>query len=191
MIKFNNINSNDFYDKIRPYEVIIPINLYDEILEYHLVIKPKLCIYNSKIIKPKLVNVFINWIDKELKDPIYIRNEYDPIYKFKLIYHGKPNEILSNNNNNNNSSNEDSFANLILIKTKGSNTKNFGGYNSHGFDHQNFKNISFYRLSDNFIFSFIDNEYIQNIKISRIKPFQLLNFFKILLLILSLLIMKI
>ncbi|CAB4385815.1 unnamed protein product [Rhizophagus irregularis] len=90
LIKFNNINSNDFYDKIRPYEVIIPINLYDEILEYHLVIKPKLL---------------------ELKDPIYIRNENDPIYKFKLIYHGKPNEILSNNNNNNNSSNEDSFAN--------------------------------------------------------------------------------
>lgn len=144
-------------------------------MEYHLVIKPKLCIYNSKIIKPKFVNVIINWIDNvELKVPIYIRNENDPIYKFKLIYHGKPNEI--NNNNNNNSFNEDSFANLILIKTKGSNTKNFGGYNSHGFDHQNFKNISFHRLSDNFIFSFVDNEHIQNINISRIKPFSITEF---------------
>ncbi|UZO14492.1 uncharacterized protein OCT59_005949 [Rhizophagus irregularis] len=130
VLVLNAIFKSPILKKLQDY-FIIPINLYDEILEYHLVIKPKLCIYNSKIIKPKLVNVFINWIDKELKDPIYIRNEYDPIYKFKLIYHGKPNEILSNNNNNNNSSNEDSFANLILIKTKGSNTKNFGGYNSH------------------------------------------------------------
>ncbi|RGB41566.1 hypothetical protein C1646_751993 [Rhizophagus diaphanus] len=113
---------------IRPYKAIIPINLYNEILEYHLVIKPKLL---------------------GLKDPIYIRNENDPIYKFKLIYHSKPNEIHSNNDNNNNTFNGVSFANLILIKTKGSNTKNFGGY---------------------------DNEHIQNIKISRIKPFSITEF---------------
>lgn len=72
----------------------------------------------------------------------------NPIYKFKLIYRGKPNDNSINDKNN-----EDSFANLILIKTKGSTTKNFGGYNSHSFDHlQNFKNISFYHLSDNLFF---------------------------------------
>jgi hypothetical protein len=81
LIKFININSYDFYDKVRPYEAIIPNSIYDEIMEYYLVEEPKLCIYNSKIIKPNLVCVIINCIDKErLKDAIYC------IFVLKIIH---------------------------------------------------------------------------------------------------------
>ncbi|RIA90651.1 hypothetical protein C1645_805625 [Glomus cerebriforme] len=42
LIKFININSDDFYDKVRPYEAIIPNNIYEEAMIYYLVKQPEL-----------------------------------------------------------------------------------------------------------------------------------------------------
>ncbi|GBC38212.1 uncharacterized protein OCT59_005961 [Rhizophagus irregularis] len=42
LIKFTNITSDDFYDNVRPYEAIIPIGIYDDIMEYYLVKQPLL-----------------------------------------------------------------------------------------------------------------------------------------------------
>ncbi|RGB41561.1 hypothetical protein C1646_751986 [Rhizophagus diaphanus] len=40
LIKFINIASDDFYDNVRPYEAIIPIDIYDDIMKYYLVKQP-------------------------------------------------------------------------------------------------------------------------------------------------------
>lgn len=39
-IRFTNLTSDDFYDYVRPYEAIIPIDIYDEIMAYYLVKQP-------------------------------------------------------------------------------------------------------------------------------------------------------
>ena len=59
LIKFINITSDDFYDKVQPYEAIIPTNIYDEIMAYYLIEQPKLYSHivvtqiESRIIKSK------------------------------------------------------------------------------------------------------------------------------------------
>jgi hypothetical protein len=45
LIKFIEINSEDFYYKVRPYKTIIPNYIYEEITEYYLVERPKLYLY--------------------------------------------------------------------------------------------------------------------------------------------------
>src|ERR1044072_8820555 len=46
LIRFSEISSNDFYDKIHPYKRIIPNQIYDEITSYH-----------SEGILPETINV--------------------------------------------------------------------------------------------------------------------------------------
>ncbi|GBB87614.1 hypothetical protein RclHR1_14090006 [Rhizophagus clarus] len=36
LIKFNNLTSEDFHDKVQPYKAIIPSDIYDDIMTYHL-----------------------------------------------------------------------------------------------------------------------------------------------------------
>ena len=36
LIRFLDISSDDFYDKVHPYERIIPHHIYDEIMAYYL-----------------------------------------------------------------------------------------------------------------------------------------------------------
>ncbi|CAB4410443.1 unnamed protein product [Rhizophagus irregularis] len=168
-IKFTNIISEDFYDKVRPYEIIIPKKIYDGILAYYLVEQPKLCIYNSKIINPRFVNVISNLIDKKrLSCPsIFIRTEDDPAYRFKLICRcgrgGFNREIFQD-------SYESRVENLILIKTVESD-KIFAGYRSAGFKSTvKIKSICAYDDYRNyspcdFVFSFKNDEDTQNMKI--------------------------
>ncbi|GBB87613.1 hypothetical protein RclHR1_14090005 [Rhizophagus clarus] len=40
LIKFTNITSEDFYDRVRPYEAIIPNDIYDNMMKYYLVKQP-------------------------------------------------------------------------------------------------------------------------------------------------------
>ncbi|GBB98122.1 hypothetical protein RclHR1_03140021 [Rhizophagus clarus] len=166
-IKFLNIISEDFYDKVRPYETIIPNNIYEEIMAYHLVEQPKLCIYNSKIINSRFVNVIVNLIDKnELKYPsIFVRNENNPIYRFKLIYRGSRDGI---DNISFGTRCKNDVISLVLIKIRESD-KIFVGYNSVGFNlDRNIISIFAYnhRYTDHFILSFKNNEDTQNMKIS-------------------------
>ncbi|GBB93713.1 hypothetical protein RclHR1_02220008 [Rhizophagus clarus] len=162
LIKFNNITPEDFYDKVRPYKIIIPNNIYDEIMKYYLVEQPQsYTIYSSKIIKPNFINMIANWIDKkELSYPsIFIRTEDDSIYKFNLIYRGSRDGI-------NNKSFYDKYSHrvecLFLIKVHKLD-KIFGGYSTVGFNiHQYYNN-----LLDNFIFSFENNYDCQSMSVIR------------------------
>ncbi|GBB84767.1 hypothetical protein RclHR1_11330008 [Rhizophagus clarus] len=55
---------SNFYDKVRPYEAIIPNNIYEEIMTYHLAEQPKICIFiiqrlfiNSRFVNSSLIKI--------------------------------------------------------------------------------------------------------------------------------------
>jgi len=37
LIRFSEISSDNFYDKVHPYKRIIPNNIYEEVIEYYLI----------------------------------------------------------------------------------------------------------------------------------------------------------
>src|SRR5437762_9195064 len=101
---------------------------------------------------------------------MFTRTGNDPLYKFNLIYRGSRDGI--NNKSFKNKCNG-RVASLVLIKVKNSD-KIFGGYSSIGLnslgDNLLFNRIygKFHYSLDNFIFSFENNEDMQNMKISRV-----------------------
>jgi hypothetical protein len=171
LIRFVDITSDDFNDKIKPYKDIIPNQIYEEIEEFYnkgtfpkiTTLPPRIGRFDSKIIKPKLANIIIKWINKE---DFWISR-----YNFKLIYRGSVNGINTQSFKNKCKGQVES---LVLIKVKQIN-KIFGGYSSIGFNsigdsllHVYDYSQRFYYSSDNFIFSFENEEDTQNMKISRV-----------------------
>ncbi|CAG8608339.1 7276_t:CDS:2 [Ambispora gerdemannii] len=96
LIRYSDISSNDYFEKVRPYRKIIPKDIKTEILSYYLknstpqpikVLSPRSGSVDSKIIDPKQANLISSWIDK--KDNIDSFNQYHKSqYKFKLLYRG-------------------------------------------------------------------------------------------------------
>ncbi|GBC02512.1 hypothetical protein RclHR1_04660005 [Rhizophagus clarus] len=168
LIRFMGITPNDFNDKIKPYKDIIPKQIYKEIENFYysntlptLTLSPRIGKLDSRIIKPKLAKIIINWIDK--------KDFFTLCYKFDLIYRGSIDGI-----------NNESFKNkckghvesLVLIKVKKS-EKIFGEYSSVGFhttenDDQNYRDYFYHYSLDNFNFSFENDEDTQHMKISRV-----------------------
>ncbi|GBB90392.1 hypothetical protein RclHR1_17330001 [Rhizophagus clarus] len=170
LIRFVEISSKDYFDKIRPYKVIIPDHMCEEIEKFYFkgilpkntTLPPRTGTIKSNIIKQRQFIIIKNWIDK--KDSYYNRSKKDNFYNFKLIYRKSRdgNNIVRNKCIG-------QGAVLILIKTKFS-EKIFGGYNPIGWN-DNSNNGYFFRnykkylsTTDSFIFSFTNN----NDKISRV-----------------------
>jgi hypothetical protein len=92
LIRFSEISSSDFYDKVYPYKAIIPNNVYEEVFEFHMkgvnksTLPPRIGTMRieSEIIKPELAYIIANWI--EGKDAKAIRRRKDSQYKFNLLY---------------------------------------------------------------------------------------------------------
>jgi hypothetical protein len=166
LIRFVDISSVEFFDKVRPYKAAIPRHIYEVAAEFYykhtvpksIILPPrtgKLKI-ESKLIKPKLANIIASWIERKDEGDLSPKNKYN----FDLLYCGSKDGI-----------NPKSFrANcnyqgpcLVLVKKKSS--KIYGGYNPIGFTNSNRK---YYPTNDSFIFSFENSEDIQNMKISRV-----------------------
>jgi hypothetical protein len=170
LIRFIGISYVDLFNKVYPYKSIIPNNILKEINEfYYKGILPSLPLRSrqieSNIINLILVNLIIaNWIDK--KKAKFSRTGNNPLYKFKLIYRGSRDGISSNSFKNKCNG---KIASLVLIKIRGSN-KIFGGYSSIGFNSLGgIKNeLLYYNSSDNFIFSFENNNDMKNMKLGRV-----------------------
>ncbi|CAG8698713.1 6275_t:CDS:2 [Cetraspora pellucida] len=71
-IRFLQISSSDFYKKVKPFASILPFDLYDDILQYHLVpdyiphddlSQPERATIDSVIIKRKHAALIASWID--------------------------------------------------------------------------------------------------------------------------------
>ena len=177
LIRFVEISPNDFYNKIKPYKVIIPNQIYEEIEDFYdkgtlprttTLPAARIGKIDSKIIKPELAKIIIKWISKE--------DFRTSRYKFNLIYRGSHDGIDYKSFKDKCKGQVES---LVLIKVKQSD-KIFGGYSSIGFnsignnllrDHDlrdDEYSYRYYYSSDNFIFSFENSEDTQNMKISRV-----------------------
>jgi hypothetical protein len=175
LIRFVDITSDDFNDKVKPYKVIIPNRIYEEIEEFYnkgtlpkiTTLPPRIGKFDSKIIKPTLVRIIIKWINKE---DFWISR-----YRFNLIYRGSIDGI-SNQSFKNKCKGQ--IESLVLVKVKQSN-KIFGGYSSIGFHSignnvsstEGYDNSKYYYSSDNFIFSFKNSKDTQKMKMSRVKKY--------------------
>jgi hypothetical protein len=159
-IRFNNLTSKEFLDKIFPYREILPEELFIDLLKTFLSLldpnsKPiksnprigKSKIVDSKIITNQQAELILRWIDR-----LEITDNMVSTYKFKLLFRGsrdgltreKFHEICDNHSRT-----------VIIVKVKGSN-EILGGYNP-----IEWKDVySNYRTTkDSFIFSF-DRNYI-------------------------------
>ncbi|RIB06786.1 hypothetical protein C2G38_484612 [Gigaspora rosea] len=112
-IRFLQISSSDFYKKVKPFASILPFDLYDDILQYHLVpdyiphddlTQPERVAIDSVIIERKHAALIASWIDgydlynddsnierSDINDNCMISSIYEPWdnpYEFKLILRG-------------------------------------------------------------------------------------------------------
>jgi hypothetical protein len=133
-IRFYNLSSKEFMDKVLPYEQILPKNLYQDLLKTFLTLldpnskpcgksKPrineeiKLDNVNSNIINYKHVELISKWIDR--------LDNLNNLYEFKLLFRGsrdgftkeKFHRICDNKSGT-----------VTIIKVKNSN-EILGGYN--------------------------------------------------------------
>ncbi len=154
------ISSDDFYDKVHPYERIISHQIYDVFLIYHLKgILPKTLSMGprivSTIIKPRIVSIIANWIDRNDSNIFSFNNKYkffNLIYKKSrdgsdcMTFHNKCNGIGP-------------FVVLIKVQSK----MIYGGYNPIGYNGSNQWLIS----SESFILSFKNDQDVY-MKIGRV-----------------------
>ncbi|GBB98688.1 hypothetical protein RclHR1_00330015 [Rhizophagus clarus] len=184
LIRFYEINSVDFFDKVRPYKHIIPNSIYEEIMEFYMkntipktiILTPRMNLkIDSKIIKRRIALTIINWIER--KDSNAIRNRNDQLYNFELIYRGSKDGINTESCRNKCKLREPI---LVIIKCQNS-QKIFGGYTPVGFYYHNIKINKSSRIIratradyqnkhyiSSFIFSFDDDDTQNNIKLSRV-----------------------
>jgi hypothetical protein len=97
LIRFLHISSGDFYKRVKPFANCLPPDLFEDILQYHLVpghqpsndlIQPKRATIDSVIIERKHAALLASWIDG--KDEL-IQNKRDCLdnpYEFKLLLRG-------------------------------------------------------------------------------------------------------
>jgi hypothetical protein len=163
LIRFTEFTSAKYFDKIRPYKPIIPNNIYDEIEEYYFKdVQPKTInltprikkFIESKLIKPKLVNIIASWIERKDEKNLSVK------YKFNLLYRSSQ-DGLNINTFQTKCNNQGPC--LILVKHQRS-AKIYGGYNQIGF--VNNTSGQYYNTTESFIFSFENSEDILNMKIS-------------------------
>ncbi|RIA87276.1 hypothetical protein C1645_827985 [Glomus cerebriforme] len=167
LIRFYEISFEDYVNKVKLYEEILPKELKDDILKFHMnseykpIIKclpryPKYHLDSDIInhIQDHLV-LFANWIDKKEE-----RNQYIRIipYKFDLLYRASRDGITSGAFHN---KCDNKGATIVIIKIKGS-EQIIGGYNPFEWEPSG-RNKS---TTNSFIFSFTDRNNTQTAKVS-------------------------
>jgi hypothetical protein len=164
-IRFYNLTSKEFSDKVLPYKKILPKELYMDLLKTFLNLhpssrpngksKPRNNIIDSKIIAIQQVELISKWIDK-----VDITDDSDSSYGFKLMLRGsrdgftpsKFHEICDNQPRT-----------VTIVKVKDSD-KILGGYNPIEWKSSG----GFSSTRDSFIFSFENSDSIENYVLSRV-----------------------
>ncbi|RIA97554.1 hypothetical protein C1645_801750 [Glomus cerebriforme] len=156
LIRFHNISSNDYVNKIMPYKKLLPKNIKDQFYSISNSRSPEL---NSSLLitqKDLYHSLFLNWINK--KDLIY-RSRNILRYEFKLILRGSRDGFDGNTFH---SKCNNKGATIMIAKIKDS-KKIIGGYNPLDWNGSGFKDTS-----DSFIFSFDDYRDVNTGKIGRV-----------------------
>jgi hypothetical protein len=154
LIRFYDISSDDYFDKVRPYEEIIPEKLREENLKYYLVPGYTSNKYVSRnyvesvLIKPKHTVCFANWINgKKGKNK----------YKFKLLYRASRD---GNTAAAFHSKCDNKGATIVIVKIRNLD-QIVGGYNPLFWDSSKRDKST----KDSFLFKFTDINNLQSAKV--------------------------
>ncbi|RGB30151.1 hypothetical protein C1646_711827 [Rhizophagus diaphanus] len=176
LIRFQDISSDDYYEKVFPYEELLPKKLKGEIMQFYLVSNNITKIisslpsrlrrskqqfeYNSVIItKSQHFAIFASWIEKK-NDSYYNINNIP--YKFNLLYRASRDGNTAA-----------AFHNLcdnkgptIVIAKIANSEQIVGGYNPLDWKPILNKDNYYKSTNDSFIFSFTDRNNLQTLKVS-------------------------
>ncbi|RIA84234.1 hypothetical protein C1645_859463 [Glomus cerebriforme] len=96
LIRFYHISSDDFLNKVYPLKKLLPEDLVDNLVKFHITLskKPDIdnvqppkqskCIFDSILIKHQHFSIFYNWIEKE--NDSYYNSVRNIPYDFNLLY---------------------------------------------------------------------------------------------------------
>ncbi|RIA81394.1 hypothetical protein C1645_837092 [Glomus cerebriforme] len=160
LVRFCHVSSKDFLLKIYPYKELLPNDLVNNILEYHLVpnnklnidIKPPRSCAHSTIIKCQHLNIFASWIDK--KKTLHYNKIGRIPYEFNLLYRVSRDGATFHEKCFNKG------ATIIIAKITNS-EHIIGGYNPLQWDSSDLWKST----TDSFIFSFTNRSNFQSAKV--------------------------
>jgi hypothetical protein len=170
LVGFTGISSTDFYYKVWPYRSILPTELSDEIVRYHMVpeaqFTPSLSQVrfpsirlDSRIINPKHVATISHWIDRK-EDNLCICKD---IYDLKLLLRGTVDGFTPSIFHEKCDNKGPSVVVLKIHKTG----QIIGGYNPLGW-----KGIDVWgHTEDSFLFSLGNGTSIKNVILSRVRSY--------------------
>ena len=170
LVGFTGISSTDFYYKVWPYKAILPNELSDEIVRYHMVPEVRVTSLlspvrfsairlDSKLISPKHVAILSNWIDRREGNPCACKDIYD----LKLLLRGTRDGFTPAMFHK---KCDDKGPAIVVLKIHGTG-QIIGGYNPLGWKG---KDVWGY-TEDSFLFSLGNGTSIKNVILSRVKPY--------------------
>ncbi|GBB85426.1 hypothetical protein RclHR1_11970002 [Rhizophagus clarus] len=166
LIRFYHISSADFITKVYLFKKIIPKDLVNNILVFHMAPdeqlniniqpsrKPK-CVFDSIIINNKHFANFSSWIEKKNQ---FHHNENNIPYNFNLLYRASRD---GNTTAAFHAKCDNKGATIIVVKITNS-EQIVGGYNPLFWDSSG----TFKSTSDSFLFSFTNKNNLQSAKVS-------------------------
>jgi len=167
LIRFYDISKEDFYLKVYPYKNLLPQDLLDDVLRYHMVpnstpilnFKPSRChkVDSVLIFNYAFFKLFAKWIDKRNDD----YTEKDMPYKFTLLLRGtrdgfdsaKFHQLCDNKG-----------ATISVARIKDS-KQIVGGYNPLNWNSQGGQYLN---TNDSFLFNITDRNNLNSAKIGRV-----------------------
>ncbi|GBB87679.1 hypothetical protein RclHR1_14160005 [Rhizophagus clarus] len=168
LIRFYHITSEDFLLKVYPFRMLLPEDLINNVLAFHMApnkilksdmqpFRKQKSVSDSAIIDDEHFAIFSSWIEKE-NDSYY--NKRNIPYNFKLLY---------NSSRDGNSAADfhkrcDNKGATIVIAKVANSDEIIGGYNPVSWDSTN----TWKSTKNSFIFSFMSSTNLQTAKVSHI-----------------------
>ncbi|CAB4377963.1 unnamed protein product [Rhizophagus irregularis] len=168
LIRFYQLTSEDFLLKVYPYKFLLPDDLIDNVLTFHMAPSKKLNIniesprkpkhvYDSVIVKSQHFAIFSSWIEKK-NDSYYTKSNIP--YEFNLLYRANrdgntPATFHAKCNNKG--------ATIVILKIQNS-EQILGGYNPLPWDQSN----SYKNTTDSYMFSFTNRNDLKTAKVGHI-----------------------